>query len=197
MLIVSPCQQAYCDYADEGFLSEGTSFESSAADSFTESVSTAVPSEGGDTVSTGELFTALGSVSGALLYSEEGWVPSTPAPALKYAAYNVTTYNLAMMYAKGLIVDQDKTKACELYEKAAAAGHAKAAYNLGRMYHRGEGVETDHAKAAELYQQAHAKGYRKAARNLAIMYERGEGVEKDCEKAAALFHRFAIPKLGE
>lgn len=96
-------------------------------------------------------------------------------------------YNLGQMYAKGIVVEQDKAKALELFETASAAGHAKAAYSLGLMYQRGDSVEQDSAKAAELYEQAHVKGYPKATYNLAVMYERGVGVKQDSEKANELF----------
>lgn len=176
------CHQLKVPYG--GAFSEEPS-ECSSTDFFTESGSTTIGSVGGDTVSTGDAASiALDSLNGALLNSGHGWVPCAPNPAVAYVAYKVTTYNLGMMYAKGVIVDQDKAKACELFEMASAAGNLKATYNLGLMYQRGEGVEKDSARAAELYQQAHAKGYPKATRNLAMMYERGEGVAKDSAKAA-------------
>jgi TPR repeat protein len=104
------------------------------------------------------------------------------------------TYNLGLLYAQGKVLEQDKAKAVELYEKAHAAGFVKATYNLGLMYQRGEGVEQDCAMAAKLYAEAHAKGYPKATYNLARMYERGEGCPQDSEMAAKLFEQLTKQK---
>jgi hypothetical protein len=196
MSIVSMCHQSKCEYADDGYFSEDAS-ECSTAELSVESGTTTIDSAEGDTVSTGGAFIALDSASGALLYSGQGWVPCAPNPAVNYVAYKVTTYNLGMMYAKGVILNQDKAKACELYEKAAEEGHVKATFNLGLMYQRGEGVAKDSAKAAALLQRAHAKGYLKATRKLAMMYQRGEGVQTDYAKAAEYFHQSASLKIRD
>lgn len=43
-------------------------------------------------------------------------------------------YNLALMYYNGYGVDQNISKAAELLESAAKAGHIKAEQNVGRIY---------------------------------------------------------------
>jgi hypothetical protein len=110
---------------------------------------------------------------------------------LQYSESPEAFYNLGMMYKQGTVVEQDKAKAVELYERAHAAGHVKATYNLGLMYQRGEGVKQDSAKAAEFYEAAHEKGYSRATYNLGKMYELGVGVERDSVKASDLFQQVA------
>lgn len=106
----------------------------------------------------------------------------------------VGAYNLGLLHAQGMVVQQDKVKAAEFFAKAHAAGYVKATYNLGLLYQRGEGVEQNSAKAAELYELAHDKGYSKATYNLGKMYERGEGVEQDSVMAAELFEQLTKGK---
>ena len=55
-------------------------------------------------------------------------------------------------YAQG--VARDYTPARNWYQRAAAAGNAKAMYNLGVLYENGQGVAQDYGKAREWYQMA-------------------------------------------
>ncbi|MDQ6960423.1 MAG: tetratricopeptide repeat protein [Mariprofundaceae bacterium] len=49
-------------------------------------------------------------------------------------------YNLAMLYDRGLGVENDDSEALKWYRQAAEQGYAKAQYNLGMMYYFGKGV---------------------------------------------------------
>src|SRR3981189_2444137 len=50
-------------------------------------------------------------------------------------------HRLALVYAQGLAgTPRNDTRAVELFEKAANAGHARAQLNLGILYLRGQGV---------------------------------------------------------
>lgn len=52
-------------------------------------------------------------------------------------------YNLAMLYDRGLGVENDDSEALKWYREAAEQGYAKAQYNLGMMYYFGKGVPQD------------------------------------------------------
>jgi TPR repeat protein len=67
--------------------------------------------------------------------------------------------NLGYCYELGGGVDQDMTKAFELYEQSALLGHSTAMYNLGNCYKCARGVLKDLEKAKEWYTKAVGKGY--------------------------------------
>jgi len=52
-------------------------------------------------------------------------------------------YNLAMLYDRGIGVENDDAEALKWYQQAAEQGYAKAQYNLGMMYYFGKGVPQD------------------------------------------------------
>jgi hypothetical protein len=58
------------------------------------------------------------------------------------------------MYENGEGVEQDLSKAIELYEKACEGSYAPGYSSLGLMYENGRGVEQDLSKAFELYEKA-------------------------------------------
>ena len=53
------------------------------------------------------------------------------------------TYNLSIMYAKGLGVEQDESEELKWLERAADAGHAAAQFVLGLKFSVGRIVEQD------------------------------------------------------
>jgi TPR repeat protein len=71
--------------------------------------------------------------------------------------------SLAVMYATGEGVEQDYTRARELYEQAVDAGGSHALKNLAGMYARGEGVEVDLVHAYVLVATAEQLGDQEAA----------------------------------
>ncbi len=52
-------------------------------------------------------------------------------------------YKLAMLYDRGIGVENDNSEALKWYRQAAEQGYAKAQYNLGMMYFFGKGVPQD------------------------------------------------------
>lgn len=83
--------------------------------------------------------------------------------------------------------DGDNAKALELFEKADAEGHFKAARHLGQMYEQGLGFKADPARAAALYTKAAASGDITASCLLGNLYLKGDGVEKDPIRARELY----------
>ena len=110
---------------------------------------------------------------------------------------------LATLYAVGLGVTKDDTKAAELLEKAADQGFARAENFLGLLYQKGQGVPKNPGKAADLFRKAANQGYADAQDHLGVAYANGDGVPKDlgkavlyCKKAADQDHTSAINRLG-
>ncbi|GHV54473.1 hypothetical protein FACS1894216_14570 [Synergistales bacterium] len=89
----------------------------------------------------------------------------------------------------------DHKRAIELYEEAAALGHADAMSDLGFMYESGEGVRKDFNAAVQWYEKAAVSGSDPAKLQLARIYYYGvNGVAKDHKKAAELL--LSLPDKG-
>ena len=96
----------------------------------------------------------------------------------------IALYQLGNSYSNGQNgVEQDLTKAAELYQQAANLGHTIAIYNLGVFYSKGKGIPQDLTKAAELYRQAAEQGDAYAQNNWGINLFEGKGVEQDIPQA--------------
>jgi len=96
-------------------------------------------------------------------------------------------HGLGFLYAKGQGIQQDLSKAKELYETAHRAGYERSTTNLGCMYENGAGVKQDFEKAKVLYEEAHRAGNALATNNLGYMYLIGRGVEQSYDKASIFF----------
>src|SRR5262245_14820843 len=103
-------------------------------------------------------------------------------------------HRLALLYAQGLAgVPHNDAKAAELFEKAASAGHARAALNLGILYFRGQGVTRDLVQARAWLEKAVA-----ANDDPQALYALGRAISEsagqagaDAVRAADLFRRAA------
>jgi TPR repeat protein len=84
-------------------------------------------------------------------------------------------YNLGLLYARGLGVDQNYERAIAFYRLAASQGVAAAQYNLGVIYANGQGVAVNRQEAAKWFLQAAEQGIVMAASGLGRMYDEGEG----------------------
>ena len=80
------------------------------------------------------------------------------------------------MYQTGRGVDPDPAQAVFWYQRAAAAGNARAQANLGNLYLAGIGVPQDNAVAANWFELAARQGHVVSQFNLGLMYENGIGV---------------------
>lgn len=76
-------------------------------------------------------------------------------------------------------VENDITKAIDLWQLAADGDNAVAFHNLACCYERGIGFSVDINKALALYRLAAKQSYSKALNNLGIYYYNGTGVERD------------------
>ena len=101
-------------------------------------------------------------------------------------------YNVALIYANGLGVEQDLPQAELWYERAAKQGNASAQYNLAQLCHA-KGAKDPHAyeKAKYWYDKSVNAGVKEAYNNLGSLYLNGQGVKKDEQKAFRFFQKGA------
>ncbi len=98
-------------------------------------------------------------------------------------------FYLATLYETGNGVDQNMTKAIELYRKSADMNYGKAQSYLGDIYYEGRGTRKDLISAVELYQKALSNRQlsQNGAIRLAECYENGlAGLPTDKKKADQL-----------
>jgi TPR repeat protein len=95
----------------------------------------------------------------------------------------IAEYNLGVLYAGGLGVEQDYAAALKWYQKAAAQGDPDAQNNIGALYENGNGVERDYGEALRWYRMSAEQGLALAQRNVAALYYDGNGVELDYGEA--------------
>jgi hypothetical protein len=100
-------------------------------------------------------------------------------------------YALGTMYAKGVGVTVDKTRAVSWYRRAAEQGHEKAQYKLGYLLYHGEGVKRSTGQALTWFRTAAVKGYAPAQYHLGMMYAAGDGVKRDYDAAISWFRKAA------
>lgn len=94
-----------------------------------------------------------------------------------------TPYLVGALYEFGYAIEQDYTKAKDLYELAADAGNPYAMSYLGEIYLRGYGVDPDYAKALEWFEKGATLDNEIAYAFLGSMYQYGDGVDQDYDKA--------------
>jgi TPR repeat protein len=100
-------------------------------------------------------------------------------------------YNIAILYMKGLGVEQNDRTALLWFTRAAQQGMADAQYNAGLLYYLGRGVYPSKKTAAEWWTLAVEKNHPNALHNLAFLYAYGDGVKQDPAKALKLWTRAA------
>ena len=74
---------------------------------------------------------------------------------------------------------QDKRRACDWFEKAAAQGDPNAQFNLATLYFSGEGIPEHFIKGLEWYTTAASQGQAFAQNMLGTVYYRGIGIAVD------------------
>ena len=89
-------------------------------------------------------------------------------------------------------VEENNTRAAELFEQAANQGHGDAQFKLGLLLSRGRGMVKDEARAAYFLEMASHQGHIHASFNLALLLEKGLGVVKNETRAAKLFEQIRV-----
>lgn len=70
----------------------------------------------------------------------------------------VAQYNLGIMYAEGLGVQENNKEAVKWFKLAAEQGDTGAQYNLGVMYTKGLGIKQDYNEAFRWFKLAAEQG---------------------------------------
>lgn len=91
-----------------------------------------------------------------------------------------------------LIVEVDRQKSFEYFQKAAYADNPDAMDNLGNCFKNGDGVEKDIAKAVEWYKKAAEIGWPSGLFHYATCLRKGNGVEKDEKEAIKWYMKAGI-----
>lgn len=91
---------------------------------------------------------------------------------------------LGRIYAGGLGVPKDMSKAAHYYKGGADLGDMHAIMALGTLYAAGDGVKKNHTIAANLFEKAALKGEPTAQYNLALIYANGDGRQINLGEAA-------------
>ncbi|MCK7616053.1 caspase family protein [Roseibium sediminicola] len=103
--------------------------------------------------------------------------------------YLAAWHNQGNLYAKGLGVPQNYTKAFEFFLYAAERGHPEDQHNIGVAYLLGRGVPVDHVAARQWFGRATDQNWAASINRLGLMHERGEGGDPDPLAAALLYQR--------
>lgn len=119
-----------------------------------------------------------------------------PQTAAQYLQQAVATgspearYQLAQLYEKGQGVAQDHARALELYQAAAARGHAAALNDLGFIYLQGElGQKADPDQALDYFRRAADRRHPAAMFNFAAMVDDGKVPGRGAADAALYLYR--------
>ena len=151
---------------------------------------------------------ASDELSAVPLQDQENTVPSRLDCRVEWSEQ----YKKAREYLYGSSdVEQDFSKAYQLFHEEALSGNALAIYDLGRIYHDGLGVEIDEEIAQQWYSKAlaaftavHSKKPKPYVQyRIGKMFAAGQGTEQDYIQAAAWFeqaveknHKFAQYSLA-
>lgn len=111
--------------------------------------------------------------------------------------YPAACTHLGDMYAAGVGVEQDGTKAKSLYDEACKANDSYGCYRVGQLYLKGLGVELNQLKAFRLFEQGCKQDHMQACVDLADLYERGIGVAKDASYSLSLQEKACKGNHGE
>ncbi|SHO81039.1 hypothetical protein MNB_SV-15-196 [hydrothermal vent metagenome] len=97
---------------------------------------------------------------------------------------------LAYFSYSGKIIEENKSKAFDIYFKSCQNKDIIGCFNIANMLRAGEGTEEKNEKlASSLYKSNCRKKHYKSCFNLAVMYYKGKGVKKNIEKAKKLFQK--------
>ena len=100
-------------------------------------------------------------------------------------------YELADRYYEGEGVEQDFSKAFQLFKQLVEWGYVPAHYRLAKMYYKGEGINHNLEQAFYWNEKGVERGYVLSRYTLAFSYYDGKGVEQDFNNAFQLFEQLA------
>ena len=105
-------------------------------------------------------------------------------------------YALGVLAYEGRGLERNSKQAFQLFERAAAKGHAEAGNLLGYFYEHGIGTRVNLEQAAAAYKRGAEAGSARARTNLGWFYENGIVVGKDSAVAADWYKQAADQGLA-
>ena len=99
---------------------------------------------------------------------------------------------VADIYAHGIGLPRDETKAIAYLKQSANGGYVMAEAKLGRLYADGERTVQDFGAADNWLSKAAMKGNAASERDLGRLYEKGFGVPRDLAKAYAWYENAVL-----
>lgn len=132
-----------------------------------------------------------------LTVSEKNYLARLQDKIQRNDVYAMEEYATFYTQNRPELMDAEKTILCiSLYEKAVAAGVARAMLNLGALYYNGMLVPQDFKRARELYEEAVESDNGEIAAvalcNLGYLFYYARGVAKNNEKAYHCFLQGAL-----
>ncbi|MEE4246019.1 MAG: tetratricopeptide repeat protein [Kangiellaceae bacterium] len=103
----------------------------------------------------------------------------------------LATYDLAYMYMKAYVVEEDYQYALKLYKQVAATGLAVAETRVARMYSQGWGAKKSDKQALAWFIKAATRGDSFAQTSIGALYERGTGVKANFKTAVDWYRKAA------
>jgi len=100
--------------------------------------------------------------------------------------------NVALMYERGLGVNQNYAEAMAWYRKAADQGLAEANLNLGLLYYSGYGTQVNDREAYKRFKAAADDQLAEGQYMLGLLQYSGRGTAQSALEAAANFRRAAV-----
>ena len=105
---------------------------------------------------------------------------------------------LGSLYYEGQVLNRNKEKAIELFNRGARLGDKNCQLFLGKAYHFGwDGLSPNGEKAEFWYSKAANQNVVDAIYNLAVLYEEGKLVKRDIYKANDLYKKAVDLKSPE
>ena len=126
----------------------------------------------------------------------ESEAPTNTAPMETTATASLSAAEQEKIWAeaKAAYGEEDYARALELYQKLAAAGHAKAMEQIGRMYKEGKGVAENYATAKQWYEKAIDAGDSNVYGFIGKLYEvGGPGIEQNWATAKEWYEKDENP----
>ena len=104
---------------------------------------------------------------------------------------------VARTYIEGNGVEQNYSKAIELYQKASDTNHSFSTYELGVIYEKGKITEKNLEKSTKYYEKSCQLGSSSGCLKLANSYFEGRGVKQDRKRAESTYFKYCIGGLEE
>lgn len=125
--------------------------------------------------------------------------PSTPTEALRRSCESqdaAACAALARHYLDGVEVEQDRSRAAELFSQSCGGGHQAGCLAFAEMHDEGDPMPRDPARASQIYEQACEADELEACTRLAQRHLDARGVPADADRAVELYKKACTGGVG-